>query len=218
MRSGPAADAGGSAARSGAVAAASAASTRAAQVRADDREIGRLSGELPPGTILVVAAPADDSTPHLRLIIVSGPGYHSGQLAAASTRQPGMTLLPDLTRSVLGWRGQPVPADEVGSPVTRGSRGRLTAAIRGLIGQDTAAQVYKATMTWFFLIVGVGYVAFFGLVAVLPWGRRPGPPAPPPGHGQSGGCVRRRRPRGHLPGQPGAMVAPQPPRPCCCTR
>jgi hypothetical protein len=149
------------------------ASARAARVRADDREIGQISAELPPRTILVVAAPADDSSAHLRLIIVSGPGYRSGQLAAASTRQPGMTLLPDLTRSVLGWRGRPVPSDVVGSPLTRGSRSSLAAAIRGLIGQDTAAQVYQATLPWFFLIVAAGYPVFFGLVAVLPWGRGP---------------------------------------------
>ncbi len=145
--------------------------TRAAQVRADDQEIGRISAELAPGTILVVAAPGDDSAPHLRLIIVSGPGYHSGLLHAASTRQPGMTLITDLTRSVLGWRGRPVPSDVVGSQLTRASRASLGSAIRGLIGQDTAAQVYKATVTWFFIIVGFGYAAFFGLVAVLPWGR-----------------------------------------------
>jgi hypothetical protein len=162
-----------SGAASAGAASARVASARAARVRADDREIGQISAELPPRTILVVAAPADDSSAHLRLIIVSGPGYRSGQLAAASTRQPGMTLLPDLTRSVLGWRGRPVPSDVVGSPLTRGSRSSLAAAIRGLIGQDTAAQVYQATLPWFFLIVAAGYPVFFGLVAVLPWGRGP---------------------------------------------
>jgi len=147
------------------------AATRSAQVRADDREIARISAELAPGTILVAAAPGDDSAPHLRLIIVSGPGYHSGLLHAASTRQPGMTLITDLTPSVLQWRGRPVPSDVVGSQLTRASRTSLGTAIRGLIGQDTAAQVYQATIAWFFLIVGFGYAAFFGLVAVLPWGR-----------------------------------------------
>ena len=144
---------------------------RAAQVRADDREIGRISAELPSGTILVVASLADDSTPNLQMIIVSGPGYRSGLLAAASTRQPGMTVITDLTPSVLHWRGQPVPSDVVGSQLTRASRAGLAAAIRGLIGQDTGAQVYKATMTWFFLVVGFGYVAVFILIWVLPWGR-----------------------------------------------
>jgi hypothetical protein len=151
------------------------ASDRAAQVRADDREIGRIGGELPPGTILVVAGPADDSAPHLRTLIAAGPGYQSGLLAAASTRQPGLVTMTDLTPSVLHWRGRPVPAGYlVGSQVTRASRSSAAAAIRGLIGQDTAAQVYKATMTWFFLVVGFGYAALFALIGVLPWGREPG--------------------------------------------
>jgi hypothetical protein len=150
----------------------SAAGVRAGQARADDREIGRLSAELPPGTILVVTAPGDDSAPHLRLIIVSGPGYRSGLLAAASTRQPGMAVITDLTPSVLRWRAQLVPSGVVGSPLTRASRSSLATAVRGLIGQDTGAQVYKATMTRFFVIVGFGYVAAFVLIWLLPWGRR----------------------------------------------
>ncbi len=138
-----------------------AAGARAAQVRADDREIGRLSAELPPGTILVVTAPGEDSAPHLRLVIVSGPGYRSG-----------LAVITDLTPSVLRWRAQPGPSGVVGSPLTRASRASLATAVRGLIGQDTGAQVYKATMTWFFVIVGFGYVAVFVLIWVLPWGRR----------------------------------------------
>jgi hypothetical protein len=152
-------------------ASAAAADGRAAQVRAADREIGRISAELPPGTILVVAGPADDSAPHVRLIIVSGPGYRSGLIAAASTRQPGMTTMTDLTPTVLNWRAQATPSSVVGSPVTRASRTSLAAAIRGLIGQDAAAQVYRSTMPWFFLIVGFGYAAVFILIGVLPLGR-----------------------------------------------
>jgi hypothetical protein len=147
----------------------SAASARAEQVRVDDREIGRIGAELPPGTILVVAAPADDSTPHLRLIIVSGPGYRSGLIGAPSTHQPGTTVITDLTPTVLHWRAQPA-ANVVGSWLTSAGRGSLAATVRELIGQDTDAQVYQATTTWFFLIVGFGYVAVFSLIGVLPWG------------------------------------------------
>jgi hypothetical protein len=147
---------------------------RAGQVRAADHEIGRISADLPPGTILVVAGPADDSTSHVRLIIVSGPGYRAGLIAAASTRQPGMTTMTDLTPTVLNWRARATPSGVVGSQVTRASRTSLAAAIRGLIGQDAAAQVYKSTMPRFFLIVGFGYTAVFILIGVLPWGRGSG--------------------------------------------
>ncbi len=52
----------------------------------------------------------------------------------------------------------------------RASRASLAAAVSGLVGQDTAAQVYRDTMPRFFLIVGAGYVALFVLIAAFPWG------------------------------------------------
>jgi hypothetical protein len=147
------------------------AAARARAVRAADAEIGRITAGLRPGTILTAAGLADNSAPGLRAIIVAGPGYHSGLLTASSTRQPGLTLITDLTRTVLGWRAAPVPASAVGSPITRAGRGSLAAAIRGLVGQDTAAQVYRSTILVFFLIYGFGEGILFGLIRVLLRGR-----------------------------------------------
>ena len=143
------------------------AAARAGAVRTADAEAGRISAELPAGTILTVAGLADDSAPHLRAIIVTGPGYHAGLLAAASTRQPGMTAITDLTPTVLGWRGRPVPAAAVGSPLTRAGRGSLTGAVRDLVGQDTAAQVYRSTLLVFFLVYGFGEGILFGLLRLI---------------------------------------------------
>ena len=156
------------------------AAARARAVRAADAEAARITAELRPGTILTVAGLADNSAPHLRAIIVAGPGYHAGLLAAASTRQPGMTLITDLTRTVLGWRAAPVPASAVGSPITRAGRGSLAAAIRGLVGQDTAAQVYRSTILVFFLAYGFAEGILFGLLRVVL-------------RGSTGECRRRRR-------------------------
>ena len=89
----------------------------------------------------------------------------------ASTRQPGMTLITDLTPTALGWRCRPVPAAAVGSPITRAGRGSLPAAIRGLVGQDTAAQVYRSTILAFFLPYGFGEGILFGLLALALRGR-----------------------------------------------
>jgi hypothetical protein len=147
------------------------AAARARALRTADTETGRISALLPAGARLVVAGLGDDSAPHLRAIIVTGPGYSGGQLAAASTRQPGMTLVTDLTPTVLGWRGVPVPATAVGSPVTSTSRGPLAATVRGLIGQDTTAQVYRATILVFFLVYGFGEAVLFGVLALLLRGR-----------------------------------------------
>jgi hypothetical protein len=108
-------------------------------------------------------------------VIVTGPGYQAGRLAAASTRQPGMTLITDLTPTVLGWRGVAVPPATVGSPVTADPRGgtSLAAVVRGLTGQDTAAQVYRSTVLAFFLIYGFGEGIVFGLLAIALRGKDP---------------------------------------------
>jgi hypothetical protein len=151
------------------------AQARAAAVRADDRALARIDAELPAGSILVVAAPADDLSPHLRLIVVDGPGYAAGVLNTPSTRQPGLTQVTDVTASVLRWRGQPVPSAAVGTELTRGDRGSLPAQIRALVGQDTAAQVYRATFGWFFAIFAVAEVVVFGLIALLWRGPRNAP-------------------------------------------
>ena len=147
-------------------------SARAAAARAADHQLGRIMAALPARSTLMVAAPGDGPEPHLRAIVVSGPGYSGGLLAAASTRQPGLVLLTDLTPTVLGWLGTPVPSAVVGSPlraVHRGRPGGLAAALRTLAGQDAAAQVYRHTVTPFYQLVGFGYPALFALIALIAW-------------------------------------------------
>ena len=148
---------------------------RAAALRAADAAAGRIAAEEPAGARLMVAGLADDAAPHLRAVIVTGPGYQAGRLAAASTRQQGMTLITDLTPTVLGWRGVAVPPATVGSPVTADPRGgtSLAAVVRGLTGQDTAAQVYRSTVLAFFLIYGFGEGVVFALLALLLRGTDP---------------------------------------------
>ena len=120
----------------------------------------------------MVISPGDGVTPHLRAIVVDGPGYRDGVLGAASTREPGLVLLTDLTPTVRAWFGSGIPAAVVGSPLTSTGRGgSLAATIGMLIGQDAAAQVYRSTVTPFFLLVGFGYVAVFAVIWVVPWGR-----------------------------------------------
>ena len=150
-------------------------SARAAAAGAADRLLGRIMAGRPAGSTLVVAAPGDGPEPHLRAIVVSGPRYSGGLLTAASTRQPGMVLPTDLTPTVLGWLGTPVPAAVVGSPLGAVHRARpagpggLAAALRTLAAQDTAAQVYRDTVTPFYQLVGFGYPALFALIALIAW-------------------------------------------------
>ena len=148
------------------------AGVRRAAVRRDDAELGVIRGGMPAGATLVVIAPGDGVTPHLRVIVVDGPGYRDGVLGAASTREPGLVLLTDLTPTVRAWFGSGSPAAVVGSPLTSGYRdGSLAAAVGMLIGQDTAAQVYRSTVTPFFLVIGFGYAGVFAFIWLVPWGR-----------------------------------------------
>jgi hypothetical protein len=154
---------------------------RAAAVRGADAELGRIAAAMPAGGLLVVAAPSDTApasatatapaSPHLRVLVVSGPGFHRGLLATTSTRQPGMVQLTDLTAAILTWRHQAIPPDLAGSPVTRAARaGGLASAVRGLTGEDTAAQVYRSTAAWFFAAYAVGDCVIFGAIMLLFWG------------------------------------------------
>ncbi|MGE5291308.1 MAG: hypothetical protein ACM3ML_29725 [Micromonosporaceae bacterium] len=142
-----------------------------AAVQAADAALGRIAADMPPGGLLIVAAPADAASPHLRVLVVSGPGYRAGVLATASTRQPGMVQITDLTAAILAWRHQPIPSDLVGSPVSRAARGAsLAATVRALAGEDTAAQVYRSTAAWFFAAYAVGDCVVFGAIMLFFWG------------------------------------------------
>jgi hypothetical protein len=143
---------------------------RAAAVHAADAELAVIRADLPLGSTLVVVGAGDGPAPHLHVIMVSGPGFRAGLLDSASTRQAGLVLLTDLTPTVLGWSGTPVPSTAVGSPLVSVGRGSLPATIRMLIAQDTAAHVYQSTVMPFRLLVGFGYAALFGLIWVAPRG------------------------------------------------
>ena len=99
---------------------------RSSVLASTDAELARIAADLPAGSTLLVTAPgATTKPPHLQLTLVDGPGYQAGLLNAASTRQPGLVVLTDLTPTVLGWLGTAPPASAPGAPITRGDRGAL---------------------------------------------------------------------------------------------
>ncbi len=83
-------------------------------------------------------------------------------------------VLTDLTVSVLGWRGQPRPGGLPGAPVTAAARGPLAATVRGLAGQDSAAQVWRSTHSIFYWTYAVVDLAVFAGVGLVFWGAGPG--------------------------------------------
>ena len=79
---------------------------RSSALASVDAQLARIAADVPAGSTLLVTAPgATTKPPHLQLALVDGPGYQAGLLTAASTRQPGMVVLTDLTPTVLGWLG-----------------------------------------------------------------------------------------------------------------
>ena len=142
---------------------------------AADQQLARIVADLPAGSILLVTAPgaALGGAPHLRSVVVSGPGFADGLLRATSTRQPGIVTLTDLTPTVAGWLGRAVPAGITGAQLTRGDRGNLTAAVRILIGRDTAEQVWISTHGWFFTWYALADAVLLGVPALIFWGSSP---------------------------------------------
>jgi len=151
---------------------------RSVALAAADTELKHLLAELPAATTLLITAPGATATPpHLQLTLVDGTGYQAGLLESSSTRQPGLVVLTDLTPTVLGWLGQPVPPGVVGAKLTRGNRASgsqsLPATVRGLTGRDTAEQVWRSTHNeffWAYTLADAGVLAGIGLVF---WGAAP---------------------------------------------
>jgi hypothetical protein len=143
-----------------------------------DRQLTRLVADLPAGTLVLVTAPGaavaaagrPAGPPHLMTVVVNGPGYADGVLGSASTRRPGIVTLTDLTPTVAGWLGRPVPAGTVGARIGRTARGDLAGTVTGLLDRDTAEQVWLASHGWFLLGYGLADALAFGLPAVLLWG------------------------------------------------
>jgi hypothetical protein len=149
-------------------------------VSALDRQLARIVAELPADTLLLVTSPGAAAgpgsgggpagPPHLMSVVVSGPGFADGLLTSTATRRPGIVTLTDLTPTVAGWLGRAVPGGTVGARIGRTSRGELPATIQGLLGRDTAEQVWLATHGWFFLGYAAADALAFGLPVLLFWG------------------------------------------------
>ena len=144
---------------------------RSSELAAADAELARIAAALPPRTVLLVTAPgAPSKPPHLQLVLADGPGYSAGLLNAASTRQPGLVVLTDLTPTVLGWLGETVPPQTVGAHITRGDRGPLAATVQDLTGRDTAEQVWRDTHDEFFWAYALADAVVLGAIGLAFWG------------------------------------------------
>lgn len=136
-----------------------------------DAQLARIAADLPAGSTLLVTAPgATTKPPHLQLALADGPGYQAGLLDAASTRQPGMVVLTDLTPTVLGWLGQATPPGAVGAQITRGDRGGLASTVQSLAGRDAAEQVWRDTHDEFFWAYALADAVVLAGIGLAFWG------------------------------------------------
>ena len=144
------------------------------QLATADAQLATIAAALPADTTLLVTAPgAPSKPPHLQLALADGPGYSSGLLNSASTRQPGLVVLTDLTPTVLGWLGGTVPPQTVGAHVTRGDRGSLATTVQALTGRDTAEQVWRDTHDEFFWAYSLADAAVLAAIGLASWGAAP---------------------------------------------
>ena len=154
---------------------------RSSALASVDAELARIAADLPAGsTLLVTALGATSKPPHLQLALVDGPGYQAGLLDSASTRQPGMVVLTDLTPTVLGWLGgagsastgsaSTGPANAVGAQITRGDRGGISATVQSLVGRDAAEQVWRDTHDEFFWAYALADAVVLAGIGLAFWG------------------------------------------------
>jgi hypothetical protein len=149
--------------------------SRAAFLSRADRVVGQIAGAAPDGATIIVAGIADrGSAPHLGALIATGPRYRGGWLTADSTRHSGLVQLTDLTATVLSTAGIAVPDDAVGSVMsqTAGRPADQDVAWARLAQQDVAAQTIRDYAGIFFVLLELGQIQLYAVIAWLLWRSR----------------------------------------------
>ncbi len=149
--------------------------SRAAFLGRADRVVGQIAGAAPDGATIIVAGIADrGSAPHLGALIATGPRYRGGWLTADSTRHSGLVQLTDLTATVLSTAGIAVPDDAVGSVMsqTAGRPADQDVAWARLAQQDVAAQTIRDYAGIFFVLLELGQILLYAVIAWLLWRSR----------------------------------------------
>ncbi len=133
-----------------------------------------------PGADVVVAGVGDGNSPvRPRAVVAAGPSFPRGLLSSASTRQPGVVQLQDVTATALDRVGAPV-AEVTGRPLTvSAASGSSAALVAGRVGLETRAATLRAVSPQLTGWLAVGFVLWALAVAVLWWRRGPDPAAVP---------------------------------------
>ncbi|GAA4612185.1 hypothetical protein GCM10023195_52050 [Actinoallomurus liliacearum] len=142
---------------------------RAAAAHRADAAVGTVLARLPADAEVLVAGIADDDrTPHLRVVLATGPASAGRYLGSDSTRRADMVILPDLTATMLARLGVPHPARLIGTPMLPDATrpAPLASAVRDLRAQDVAAQTDRGLIPRFFAAFVVGQLLLYGSAAL----------------------------------------------------
>ncbi|MEV4116898.1 hypothetical protein [Nonomuraea sp. NPDC049695] len=139
---------------------------RRALVREVDAQVGAALDKLPPDTEIVLAGIGDHgSVPHLRVAMWKQPadGVAGLSVGTNSTRRDDITVLPDITPTILAAAGIAPPPTVIGQPWRLGDRttpGDLRRA-------DLKGTAVRGTTGVFFTAFAVVQVAFYALAYFL---------------------------------------------------
>jgi hypothetical protein len=132
-----------------------------------------------PGADIVVAGVGDGNSPvRPRALVATGPSFPAGVLGSASTRQPGVTQLQDLTATVLERLGVGSEA-LTGRPLTVvASDEAASARVGERVAFETRAATMRAVSPQVTAWLATAYAVWAVAVAMLWWRRRAGTELP----------------------------------------
>lgn len=125
-----------------------------------------------PGADVVVAGLGDGmSAVRPRAVVAAGPSFGGGLLTSASTRQPGVVQLQDLTATALDRVAASV-AEVTGRPLTvSAAAGSAQARVAARVGFETRAATLRALSPQVTAWLATAYV-LWAVVLAVPWWRR----------------------------------------------
>ncbi|MBG0831246.1 hypothetical protein HS041_26205 [Planomonospora sp. ID67723] len=136
-----------------------------------DAKAGAVLSVLPGDATVLLAGLSDHGAqPHLRVAMMrAGAGGQDRFLGAASTHREDVTILPDITATVLSVIGAPVPPSVVGTAWRAGESrtGGIASARAELIAADVAGQTIREIGGAFFTTVAVLQVLFYVIAFLL---------------------------------------------------
>lgn len=149
---------------------------REAALRLADAGAGAALDAMPEDTSVLLAGLGDHGgVPHLRVAMMTGGADVSGRfLGAASTHREDVTILPDITATMLAVTGVAAPPTVIGVPWQAGASrtGGVESARSELVDADLAGQTIRDMGGLFFTAIAVLQVGFYGTAFLLMRRRR----------------------------------------------